>query len=31
MKILMGLDYYLPNYSGLTLYAAALAEGLAAA
>ena len=30
MKILMGLDYYLPNYSGLTLYAAALAEGLAA-
>jgi glycosyltransferase involved in cell wall biosynthesis len=29
MKILMGLDYYLPNYSGLTLYAAALSEGLA--
>lgn len=30
MKILMGLDYYLPNYSGLTLYAAAIGEGLAA-
>jgi glycosyltransferase involved in cell wall biosynthesis len=30
MKILVGLDYYLPNFSGLTLYAAALAEGLAA-
>jgi glycosyltransferase involved in cell wall biosynthesis len=28
MKILMGLDYYLPNYSGLTLYAAAISEGL---
>lgn len=29
MKILMGLDYYLPNYSGLTLYTAAIGEGLA--
>jgi glycosyltransferase involved in cell wall biosynthesis len=28
MKILMGLDYYLPHTSGLTLYAAALAEAL---
>jgi glycosyltransferase involved in cell wall biosynthesis len=30
MKILMGLDYYRPNVSGLTLYAATLAEDLAA-
>jgi len=30
MKILMGLDYYRPNLSGLTLYAATLAESLAA-
>ena len=30
MKILMALDYYRPNISGLTLYAEHLAEGLAA-
>lgn len=29
MKILMALDYYRPNYSGLTLYAERLAGGLA--
>lgn len=30
MKILMALDYYRPNVSGLTLYVEHLAEGLAA-
>ena len=30
MKILMSLDYYRPNVSGLTLYVEHLAEGLAA-
>ncbi len=30
MKILMALDYYRPNYSGLTLVAEQLASGLAA-
>ena len=30
MKILMALDYYRPNYSGLTLFAEQLAGGLAA-
>jgi len=29
MKILMAIDYYRPNVSGLTLYAEHLAEGLA--
>jgi glycosyltransferase involved in cell wall biosynthesis len=29
MKILMGIDYYRPHVSGLTLYAEHLAEGLA--
>ena len=29
MKILMALDYYRPNYSGLTLFAEQLAGGLA--
>jgi hypothetical protein len=28
MKILMALDYYRPNVSGLTLYVEHLAEGL---
>ena len=29
MRILMALDYYRPNVSGLTLYVEHLAEGLA--
>ena len=29
MKILMAIDYYRPNVSGLTLYVEHLAEGLA--
>ena len=28
-KILLGISYYYPNVSGLTLYAQRLAEGLA--